>query len=632
MSTKTTFKRIALVAVAALTLGGFTAVSASADDGDIVITAGTTAGTATARTAATTTGANNFIGFTLATTSSYAVVVTGGTASTSATTATGSGTALIIAQANASTTTFSVPTPTVGTIVVKAYPFVAGVQSATATSSLTITVTAAAIAAGTINVAASTSYITDSASVLSATLATAATQARAAVLAADSTVAASKTAAAELGVSTPVALIKLKLMDTQLTPVAIAAKTLTAVITGPGLLVGTGAGDTALAAPSAASVTSTTDAAGLAIFAVYSAGLGGVATIEISSTSATTNVKTVVATETVTFHGGVAKLTPLVSKGNIANSGSAYTAGISTDYVVRLTLTDSEGYAVRSLPTITATAADATLVSAVSCGSVVPTSTGRVYCTATAVAGKTGKTTVTFKTGAAATFNLVETTADITVVSPKAATFVITGSTDAEIGGVITYTITAKGTDGLPVPDGAVVLDYLGATPPTVSGGAMKDYSSFANAGLSANAPDALFTGVKFKDGVATDTVQAPFGATTIAAEFYAAGFGVATSGGTYFATAAAANTITTVKTAVTNSGSQAAADAAAEATDAANAATDAANAAAEAADAATAAAQDAADAVAALSTQVAEMMSALKKQITSLTNLIIKIQKKVKA
>jgi hypothetical protein len=75
-----------------------------------------------------------------------------------------------------------------------------------------------------------------------------------------------------------------------------------------------------------------------------------------------------------------------------------------------------------------------------------------------------------------------------------------------------------------------------------------------------------------------------------------------------------------------------ASADAAAEATDAANAATDAANASAEAGDAATAAAQDAADAVAALSTQVSEMIDTLKKQITALTNLVIKIQKKVKA
>ena len=77
---------------------------------------------------------------------------------------------------------------------------------------------------------------------------------------------------------------------------------------------------------------------------------------------------------------------------------------------------------------------------------------------------------------------------------------------------------------------------------------------------------------------------------------------------------------------------SQAAADAAAEATDAANAATDAANAAAEAADAATAAAQDAADAVAALATSVEAMVSDLKRQITALTNLVIKIQRKVKA
>jgi hypothetical protein len=81
-----------------------------------------------------------------------------------------------------------------------------------------------------------------------------------------------------------------------------------------------------------------------------------------------------------------------------------------------------------------------------------------------------------------------------------------------------------------------------------------------------------------------------------------------------------------------TEAAASAAADAAAEATDAANAATDAANAAAEAADAATAAAQDAADAVAALSTQVATYISNLRKQITALTNLVIKIQKKVNA
>ena len=94
----------------------------------------------------------------------------------------------------------------------------------------------------------------------------------------------------------------------------------------------------------------------------------------------------------------------------------------------------------------------------------------------------------------------------------------------------------------------------------------------------------------------------------------------------------AGVNSVAVEVTEGTNAASQAAADAAAEATDAANAATDAANAAAEAADAATAAAQDAADAVAALSAQVAALISGLKAQLTALTNLVIKIQKKVKA
>jgi hypothetical protein len=97
-------------------------------------------------------------------------------------------------------------------------------------------------------------------------------------------------------------------------------------------------------------------------------------------------------------------------------------------------------------------------------------------------------------------------------------------------------------------------------------------------------------------------------------------------------ASLAPAGNASATATAASDNSAQTAADAAAEATDAANAATDAANAAAEAADAATAAAQDAADAVAALSTQVSEMVDALKKQITALTNLVIKIQKKVRA
>jgi len=100
--------------------------------------------------------------------------------------------------------------------------------------------------------------------------------------------------------------------------------------------------------------------------------------------------------------------------------------------------------------------------------------------------------------------------------------------------------------------------------------------------------------------------------------------------GGTGLATAG--RVTVTASAEVVNASADAATDAANEATDAANAATDAALAAADAADAATAAAQDASDAVAALSATVAKLVASLKAQITSLTNLVIKIQKKVKA
>jgi hypothetical protein len=401
MSTKTTFKRIALVAVAALGFGMLSVVSASATEGNITQATGftiTDSGTTTTKVT-TTVGANNFIGFTLTTVAgtSYAVNTTGGTVSGSAANTdivSGNNTASMLISASTTSQALTVPTPVIGTITVRVFKFTAGVQGSSSISSLTITVTAAPIAAGTINVAASTSFITDSATVLSNSLVTAASNARTAALTADATVGASRTAATNLGTSTPVALIKVTLMDTQLVSAAISGRDLTAVITGPGLLVGTGAGSTDLLAPAASSVTSRTDSNGIAVFAVYAAGVGGVSTIEISSTSATTNVKTVVATETLTLHGGVAKITPTVRSGNIANSGAAFPTGTlsSTNHVFRLTLTDSDGYAVRSSTTITATPADTALVSAVTCGSS-PSSTGRVYCTATAVAGKTGKTT-----------------------------------------------------------------------------------------------------------------------------------------------------------------------------------------------------------------------------------------------
>jgi len=152
--------------------------------------------------------------------------------------------------------------------------------------------------------------------------------------------------------------------------------------------------------------------------------------------------------------------------------------------------------------------------------------------------------------------------------------------------------------------------------------------TSTANTAVGTGSVDFIILGGDASVTVATTTLND--GQTSSAAGYVSTTAVTATGVGASLAPAG----VQSVKVEVTGLAdtAQAAADAAAEATDAANAATDAANAAAEAADAATAAAQDAADAVAALSTQVSEMIDALKKQITALTNLVIKIQKKVKA
>ena len=191
----------------------------------------------------------------------------------------------------------------------------------------------------------------------------------------------------------------------------------------------------------------------------------------------------------------------------------------------------------------------------------------------------------------------------------------------------------------------ATVKDRYGNTIEGVTVNATRVGTGFFGTGAS------TASGVTDKNGViefqynGEGTVTVAFTTTT-----YGQSSSAAAKVGTTAVTASAAGTASTNQTglgaalapagvnsvavtvAAQENAAQTAADAAAEATDAANAATDAANAAAEAADAATAAAHDAADAVAALSTQVSEMIDSLKKQITALTNLVIKIQKKVKA
>jgi hypothetical protein len=223
------------------------------------------------------------------------------------------------------------------------------------------------------------------------------------------------------------------------------------------------------------------------------------------------------------------------------------------------------------------------------------------------VGAKTGVVTVTAKNGT------LTKTASILFVNAAADARVLSATESAG-------TITAKTVDFQGNPVAGVTVSVA------LSAGAGR----LGNGATSATFTTAADGTVSFDvTGAATATISHTTVKAFLPAGYADAASTISTPG---IAAGVSSVTVSTAGNTVVADSAQAAADAAAEATDAANAATDAANAAAEAADAATAAAQDSADAVAALSTQVSEMVSALKKQITALTNLVIKIQKKVRA
>jgi hypothetical protein len=327
-------------------------------------------------------------------------------------------------------------------------------------------------------------------------------------------------------------------------------------------------------------------------------------------------------TDTVTFSGGAAS-------GNTVtiNYVSALTAATMVTSPSATTTTasapsdkgavDSTGTASAGADAVTATVKDANGVAIAGLPVTITLPTGvllKSTSPAIAYTSATGVATWSVYTTTAGTYALTFTGGGLTntgYVKWTAGTArvlsVTAGTADS---GIVPVTITVKDANGNGVSGAAISLvatgGYFQGLPMTSSQTTSTD-GTLVVAFVGSGSVKATMSGGQSLD-------LADFVGTTAAAGYPA---GVAT---------------VTVAVDGGISAAQTASDAAAEATDAANAATDAANAAAEAADAATAAAQDAADAVAALSTQVSEMVNALKKQITALTNLVIKIQKKVKA
>ena len=338
---------------------------------------------------------------------------------------------------------------------------------------------------------------------------------------------------------------------------------------------------------------------------IWSDGTSGTGVVSIYSGS------TLLGTQSVTFYGALASLKATASKTVFgADVTAAVNAGASTadTYGVRLQGLDAAGVEVPlSAGSVTVTSANKDAFESASSQGTVSDDTGYTgqllvtvdADTVNAVGGASSVMTYTIGSGSSA----ISTTATLTfgeaAVTDKSKVTIAFDKAEYSAGEKATVTVTAKDSTGFALADGVTTLAGI-----TSSSSVTTDLSAVTGAGVA---------------GVKSYTVYMPLGVGPVTLTAALAG-GLAGSSATATATV------------LSDGVAQAAADAAAEATDAANAATDAANAAAEAADAATAAAQDAADAVAALSTQVSEMIDALKKQITALTNLVIKIQKKVKA
>jgi trimeric autotransporter adhesin len=338
---------------------------------------------------------------------------------------------------------------------------------------------------------------------------------------------------------------------------------------------------------------------------------------------------TAVGTVTVTGGNTTASVNALVNDPKPISVGSS-TAGAEAGAIdIVATVKDALGNAIAGIPVSFSVAgtgvAFRTNTATVYTGST-GTATAKLYAwiagtyTYTITAGgKTTTGTATFASTTAGNARVISATVSGNVVTGKAvdrfgnpvqnAVLYASTTNSANIGGVFVK-------DGTTAADGTVSWVVTGNGDVTVS---------------AVNPTSAAGTTAYQTCALAGNRTCAS--ATTAAAAYAATVAGTATTAekhvGATFAPAGVASAKVTVD--VTDN-AQVAADAAAEATDAANAATDAANAAAEAADAATAAAQDAADAVAALSTSVSAMISDLKRQITALTNLVIKIQRKVRA
>jgi hypothetical protein len=516
------------------------------------------------------------------------VVVTGSTidaAITGSTLSTDKTTLTIAGKTDGSATQglINVLTPTAGTVTVNTYRETAvGTYSTTADSTVTITVRAAALSG---TATTNTTYM----STAEGTVPTDVTDAAVVAL----TSVPSKTSLADGDAVARIQVIQYDALEA----VASSSKTLavTAEISGAGRI---GTTDTASDATSVIAVpagSATTTQAATKDFYVFSDGRSGEATITIKVGGVTT------LTRKVAFFGTATQLKLVAATATAPNPTKSFLAvGGTMDISVLPYDANNVKLAAAAVTVTTDTATVATAI-------VKAGSTGVVTVTGVAV----GKTNINIKSGTSTLVVPVEVTKSTGVAK------LTLDKTSAQPGEKVTWTITVTDSNGRPTADGTSVALFSSITSNMVVTG-LPTGTETITGGVS--------TGSFFAPTSGSGTLQITATQGT-AHDTYIAGLKAATAAGTTYTAVK-----DVVELAVVNAAVDAAAAAAEEATAAANDATDAALSAAEAAEAATAMAQEAVDAVAELSASVTKLISALRAQITTLTNLVVKIQKKVKA
>ena len=633
MSTKTTFKRVALVAAVAAAFGGLSTVAANATAYDSIGwiaggTAHTNGGAGANSTASAITG--TFVGETVTATTNdnYLNIVSTGVGtlqigSTGASDTTSNG----YAVNSATSITYyggsaqGVHALYAGTLTFSATSAVAGTQTITVTgnTSSAITETITWGAAQTVSAAYSTAVLNSGAT--SWTLPTAAT------------VAGSKSVLTQAGIVKVSVYGQDGLIFTNGNP------TVAASISGSGL-VSVDTSNTSEAGT--ARVASWPAASGIAYVHISSDGSSGVGTVTITATDPNTGTTVTVGTATVTFFGAAAAVKATANLKVLQASGTTNSAGTipasgaaNVAHLTPLTaiVTDANGVQtslsgiyVKAVSSNTAILPNVTCVAAVT-SAAVPASISTPAISTAATAGVGEYNCPVYGVALAASGSTATETVEVSTDSGVTWSILATPVTFA-IGGAITKEVLS--TDAATYSPLQAITVTVTATDAAGNAAYDQDVTSTTTAGVTTGTLVGSLTSSILLGGTLASPTQIVGGIGTATGAYAPASevSGVKISGTDSTSAANAISATFDVANGAASTAANAATDAANEATDAANAATDAANAAADAADAATSAAQDAsAKADAALAA-----VNALSAKITVLAAQIAKIVKKLGA